>query len=187
MTLAARGTEFAIRVEDTGRSAMLVTEGTVEADNADETAEVPLEFGIRAEVDSTLSDVVRASSFDALDAALDGCTASLTTLDDVRLNVRLGPDIGTARVGTIAADEVVLFYGADTTGDWYRIAFRGGFGWILSSTADLAEDCAGLRAFDRTQLEDPTLYELLGDPIDPASLATPTLPTDDPDNADDDN
>ena len=45
MTLAARGTEFTIRVEDTGRSAMLVHEGNVDANAEDESEDVANGYG----------------------------------------------------------------------------------------------------------------------------------------------
>ncbi|NWF67566.1 MAG: FecR domain-containing protein [Chloroflexi bacterium] len=175
MALAARGTQFAIRVEDSGRSAMLVSEGTVDASQDDASAEVPPEFGIRAAAGSGLSDVVRARSFEELDAALDGCPAALTTPDDTSLNVRIGARRDFPRVGTIAPEEVTVLIGVVESGDWYRIPFRGGFGWILSSTADISDDCVGLREFpDNYGPEDTTLYASLGDEIAPEDLIVPT-------------
>jgi len=173
MTLSARGTEFAIRVEESGRSAMLVTEGDVDAATDDSNANVPAEFGIRAELGQPLSDVIRASSFDELYAGLDGCTASVTTTDDVSLNVRLGPDLAQARIGTIAAEDIIHFFGVNEGGTWYRVEFRGGFAWILSSSATISSDCAGLRTFPSSQVEDINLYEELGDPIDMDDLDMP--------------
>lgn len=181
MTLAARGTVFTIRVEENGRAAMLVREGTVDAKAADNNADVPPDFGIRASVAGPLSDVVRATNFAELDAALDGCDVTVTTPDDVRLNVRIGPAVAQPRVGTIAADEISTFLGISESGSWYRIAFRGGFGWILSSSRDINADCAGLRVFADTQVENVELYELIGDPIE---IEAPSLPeaTSEPDN-----
>lgn len=166
MSLAARGTQFAVRVEESGRSAMLVSEGLVEAGKDENTSDVPPDFGIRAPVDQPLSDVVRASSFEELDAALDGCVATVTTPDDVSLNVRLAPNVDAPRVGVISAAEISKFFGATQSSGWYRIAFRGGFGWILSSAAVVETDCAGLRVFPDDQgAEDAALYESLGDPV----------------------
>lgn len=174
MTLAARGTEFAIRVEEEGRAAMLVTEGIVNAANEGDAASVPPGFGIRAE--ENLSDVVAATTFDELDAALDGCTAALSTDDDVSLNVRVGAGTEFPRVGTIDASEITLFMGASASGDWYRIGYRGGFGWILSSTAEIIGQCAGLRIFpDNYGPEDPTLYESIGDPVEMNDLPVPEI------------
>lgn len=150
MELAARGTQFAIRVETSGRSAMLVSEGAVEAANDDapqDSAEVPVGFGIRAAVDETLSDVVRASTFAELDAALDGCAATLTTPDDVRLNVRGGPSRDFPVIGSVDAAEVTLLTGQTETSGWYRIIFDNQYAWILSSTAVVDRNCAGLRIF----------------------------------------
>ena len=83
--LAARGTAFDVRVEQGGRSAMIVTEGVVAATKEEQDAEVPVGFGIRAAVGGALSNVVVATTFAELDAAIDGCTAALTTPDDGRI------------------------------------------------------------------------------------------------------
>jgi hypothetical protein len=158
MTLAAQGTVFAIRVEESGRAGMLVFDGTVDADSEAGTADVPPEFGIRAEAGSTLSDVVRASTFAQLDAALDGCSAAVTTLDDVSINVRLGPSLEQNQVGVLSAEMIDSFIGVSADGSWYRIRFAGGFGWLLSSTATIDSACAGLRVFENTRVEDASLY-----------------------------
>lgn len=174
MTLAARGTEFSIRVEDNGRSAMITREGTVSAETPDSEAAVEPNFGVRSEVGEPLSDVVAATNFDELDAALDGCTASLSTPDDVSLNVRLGPSTDQLRIGTIAASDVTNLMGISESGNWYRIAYRGGFAWILSSNAQISSGCAGLRVFADTQVENVDLFESLGDPVDLESLPEAT-------------
>lgn len=174
MTLAARGTAFAIRVEEGGRAAMIVTEGTVNAAKDAATADVPPEFGIRA--DAELSDVVRATTFAELDAAIDGCTASVSTADDVSINVRVGASTAFPRVGTIDAREIDRFMGVTEAGAWYRINFRGGFGWILSSSAEIVGQCAGLRVFpDNFGPEDVSLYESVGDPVEREALTLPVI------------
>ncbi|XWX05639.1 FecR domain-containing protein (plasmid) [Aggregatilineales bacterium SYSU G02658] len=175
MTLVARGTAFAIRVEGTGRSAMLVSEGEVESTQDADSALVPPGFGIRANVGEGLSDVVRATTFAELDAAIDGCVVSVSTPDDVSLNVRQGPSASTALVGIISPSEVTLAYGIVEGGRWYRIAYRGGFGWVLSSTATVAADCAGLRLFAPDWREDIELYTVPAPtfPIVPAVSPTP--------------
>lgn len=176
MQLVARGTAFAIRVESSGRSAMLVSEGSVGAGNPESDAQVDPGFGIRA--DESLSDVVEATTFDGLDAALDGCSAALSTPDDVSLNVRLGAGQDFPRIGTVFAAEITNLVGTTETGDWYRIDFRGGFGWILSTTAEIGSGCAGLRLFPEGYgPEDASLYSSLGDPVTledlPGAEATP--------------
>ena len=112
MTLAARGTVFAIRVEESGRAGMLVREGNVAAAaSGEDNADVPAEFGIRSATDAPLSDVVRASTFEELDSALDGCTIAVTTPDDVSLNIRVGPSLEAQRIGFLAADGITLAMG----------------------------------------------------------------------------
>lgn len=154
MTLAAQGTVFEIRVEDSGRSGMLVSEGMVDAETDDGSADVPSEFGIRSAVDEPLSDVVRASSFEELDSALDGCSVSVTTVDDVSINVRVAPSLEQERIGIISASDIDTFYGVSETGQWYRIMFEDDFGWILSSSASVDSSCAGLRVFENASFED---------------------------------
>lgn len=173
MTLAARGTEFEVRVESNGRAAMLVRESTVEANSGGAATPVETGYGIRGQ-NGALSDVVQAESFAELDAALDGCSAALTTPDDVSLNIRLAPSLEAARIGTIPASEVTTLFGAVDGTDWFRIAFRGGYGWVLSSTAEVASPCAGLRTFAADFAgEDPTQYSSLGEVIDINALPVP--------------
>ncbi|MCU0466319.1 MAG: FecR domain-containing protein, partial [Anaerolineae bacterium] len=172
LTLAARGTAFAVRVEANGRSAMIVTEGTVNAAAEEGAADVPELFGVRAEVDNALSEVVPATSFAELDAALDGCAASITITDDVSLNIRSGPSRDSELLGTLFAEDITQFYGVNETGDWYRIMFEDGFGWVQARTGVLEPGCAGLRPFPDTFLEDgeaPT-----PDPTEPAATPTAT-------------
>ena len=159
MTLAARGTVFAIRVEETGRSGMLVFEGDVDAGAEDTVADVPVGFGVRSEVGHTVSDVVRATTFAELDAALDGCAISIATVDDVSLNVRLGPSIDKELVGYVVADDINIVLGTSEDGNWYRLLFNEGYGWILSNTATIDPSCAGLRSFENTHTEDLSLHD----------------------------
>jgi hypothetical protein len=175
MELVARGTEFAIRVEGTGRSAMLVTRGVVDAGAQQATADVSPGFGVRTAVSQPLSDVVKATSFQELDSALDGCPVSVTTPDDVRVNVRLGPSLDFQRVGTADAKDITQFIGKNESGKWYRISFRGGFGWILSSSAQIVKSCAGLRVFPNNYgPEDASRYTTIGDPIQLEATAEAT-------------
>jgi uncharacterized protein YraI len=178
MTLGARGTVFAIRVENTGRAGLLVREGDVNASDEAASAQVPSGFGVRAEQGGELSEVVRASTFDELNAALDGCAISVTTSDDVSLNVRVRPSVDAPRVGTLAAADITNAIGVIESGGWYRIEFRGGFAWVLASEAAVGAGCAGLRLFpDDTPEEDASLYTSVGDPMmleDLLPTATPS-------------
>lgn len=180
MDLVARGTVFRIRVEDSGRSGMLVDQGGVNASAGARTADVPPGYGVRSGVNENLSDVVAATTFEELDAALDGCAANIPLIDDMRLNVRLGPGLEFPRVGTLAPEEIRAFVGVIQSGKWYRVEFRGGYGWVLSSAATVSDDCAGLRIFpDDHGPEDPSLYSSLGEVIElelptPEPTATPS-------------
>ncbi|MCL4256300.1 MAG: SH3 domain-containing protein, partial [Anaerolineae bacterium] len=146
MTLVARGTVFRIRVEQSERSAMLVDEGLVDAGNESQNADVGVGFGIRAQADSPLSDVVRATTFEQLDSALDGCPATITTPDDVTINIRTAPNRDADIIGGVFADTITTLYGRTESTKWYRIMLDDGFGWILSSSAQIGA-CAGLRVF----------------------------------------
>lgn len=178
MALVARGTEFDIRVENTQRSSMLVRSGLVEASLDNTISDVALDYGIRSDLELGLSDVVLASTFAELDAALDGCAASISMFEDTRINVRIGPNINAPRVGTVSADEIGLFMGVATSGQWYRINFRDGFGWIYNSAPMINDECAGLRIFADDHIEDVELYNTIGDPIeiDANWQATITIP-----------
>lgn len=165
MTLAARGTVFVVRVRDDGRSAMLVNEGLIEAGAFDISSDVPAEFGVRADQGSGLSDVVRAATFEALDSAIDGCAATVTVIDDVRLNVRLGPSINQTRIGSLAAEDITRFFGVSESGGWYRVSYRDSFAWVLASNVRIEDTCAGLRAFSDSHAEDIDSYSDLTDPL----------------------
>lgn len=180
MELTVRGTEFAVRVEPSGRSAALVFEGVTAASALGASADVASGYGVRTAVGDALSDVVQASTFEELDAALDGCTAQVQTEGDVRLNVRLGPSRDFPRVSTIDAAEISNLMGVNETGGWYRIEFRGGFGWVFASNVTLEAGCVGLRVFPDTQTEDASLYSELGEKILPDDLILPTSPPESP-------
>lgn len=176
--LVARGTVFRVRVEEDGRSAMLVTEGNVDAAADGESENIPPLFGVRSEDGGMLSDVIRADTFEQLDAGLDGCAVSVSAPGDVRLNVRLGPSTDFPRVGTVDPADVTNVKGVTPNGDWYRIDFRGGFGWVLAADANVVADCAGLRLFEGNfGPEDAERYESLGDDIQLEDL--PGAPTPD--------
>ncbi len=165
MTLTARGTEFALRVEPTGRSAMIVTAGDVNAAKSDAEAGVASGFGIRASNQTGLSEVVSAVSFDELDAALDGCSATLPATGDISLNVRSGPTLDFPRVGYIQPSEVSLLMGITEGGNWYRIDFADHYGWVLLDQVSIDPTCAGLRQFpDGFGPEDSNLYDSTSGP-----------------------
>lgn len=170
MSLTVRGTEFAVRVEPTGRSALLVSESAVVATAEDASVDVPAGFGVRSEVGAPLSDVVRATTFEQLDSALDGCAAAVRVAGDVRLNVRVGPGIDNPRVGTVDPASITLLLGVSEAGGWYRLPFQGGFGWVLAAEVSLDRNCAGLRVFDDSHTEDIDAYEALGEIITPQDL-----------------
>jgi uncharacterized protein YraI len=177
ISLVARGTEFSIRVEANQRSAMLVSDGVVSANAAASSADVAFGFGVRADSQAMLSDVVRASTFEELDSALDGCSATLSTPDDTSLNIRQGAGRDYPRIGTLDALSITNLIGVSEGGDWYRIAFRDGFGWFLSTSARIDEDCVGLRRFANNYgPEDPSLYSSLGDNVLPEDLQTLSPP-----------
>lgn len=160
MTLSARGTIFRVRVEPNGRSAMLVRDSTVTA-SADEGAavNVPAEFGLRTPVNEPIGEIVRASTFEQLDAALDGCVASVSNPDDVSFNVRISPSPDAEIVGTLDIADIDRFFGVTESGEWHRVAFRGGFGWVRATVVTVDAVCAGLRLFpDDHGPEDASFY-----------------------------
>lgn len=135
---------------------------TIEATSAvrGDTFEIAVDagFGARVEPDGTLSDIVLAQTFDELDAALDGCGASVVVADNRMVPVYLAPDVNSAGVGAVKPFAIDRLMGtvesqADDALVWYRLRFNGAFGWIQVEMADVAEDCAGLRQFAATHRE----------------------------------
>lgn len=186
LELAVRGTSFQVRVESGGRSALLVQTGAVATKSRgtpstsdpkrplSTSAEVTPGFGIRAEVGKGLSDVVKATNFDELDTALDGCEALITTLGDVRLNVRTGPNLSFPRVGQFDNKIRQRVIGVTETTKWYRVAFKGGFAWVFAPALNLDQTCKGLRKFaDSYGSEDATQYEGLDPEFAPNATPTP--------------
>lgn len=161
LILAVRGTEFAVRVEPNGRAATIVQTGLVKAENpgAAGVADVPAGFGIRAEAAKGISDVVRATTFAQLDAALDGCNAVIKTEGDVVLNVRTGPDLSFTKIGTLDNFTRQLVLGVTETTKWYRVPYAGWFAWVFAPALELDKACAGLRRYpDDQPTEDISRY-----------------------------
>jgi hypothetical protein len=149
MTLAARGTVFAVRVLPAGRAAMLVREGGVNALNSalNDPRLVEPGFGVRADPDEPVSEAVPATTYDQIDSALDGCTVSVSFADDISVNVRQGPGRDFPQIGIIAPAEITRLFGETETNNWYRIAFEDGFAWVQLPTITLDAGCAGLRPY----------------------------------------
>jgi uncharacterized protein YraI len=120
-----------------------------------------------------LSDVVLASSFEELDAALDGCTINLSTIDDVSLNVRLGPSMDAPQIGFVSADSIVNALGTSQSGAWYRFTYEDAFAWVLSSSAQVSDTCAGLRVFPDNHSEDPSSYNPASNNPEPEGTEAP--------------
>lgn len=165
VAMTVRGTDFSVRVEDGGRSALLTHEGVVQANASGTTSEVPPEFGVRSEIGMPLSDVVPATSFDELDAALDGCAGSIETPADVKLNVRLSPGLDAEIVGSIAPADIGNLIGATEDGAWYRIPFRSGYAWVASAgmTINVTDNCPNIAVYDYDKVEDSSRYGLFGE------------------------
>ena len=162
LEMAVRGTVFDVRVENTGRSSTIVRDGTVKTMNPgkpDSEASVSAGFGVRAEQGKGLSDVVPATNFAELDSSLDGCTGLISTLYDFRLNVRLGPSLQFARIGSLDTNQNIKLLGTTTTGEWFRIDFKNSYGWIYAPAVVIAPGCIKLREFpDDYKGEDPNAY-----------------------------
>lgn len=162
--MTVRGTEFMVRVENDGRSALITETGEVSATAQSEQVPIAGGFGVRAEAAGQLSAVVPATNFDELDAGLDGFAATFQNSGDVRLNVRLGPSLSAERVGSLPPDQVDAVYGTDPTGEWYRIAFRNSFGWVSAQTFEIQlPNNTTLPVYPADFSEDITRYDYLGD------------------------
>ena len=147
MVMAARGTEWEILVEEDGASAMLTTEGLVEATGENVMSEVPVGFGVLVEQDGNLGEVIEAEDFDFLLAANRGCSAVITAADDILYNVRSNPNRDAEHLGSVEPVDVELVFGQAEASPWYRIEFGTDFGWINTSDIEIGSDCPGLRIF----------------------------------------
>lgn len=150
VNMTVRGTDFAVRVEDDGRSSLVTFDGLVDA------ADTPVEdgFGVRA-VDGRLSDVVPADSFEALDTALDGCVARSSIELDVQLNVRAGPATSNDVITTIPPSDIATVYGTIMGNTWYRIQLDDSrYGWIAAEAVVLPDECPLLRQFPLNYVEE---------------------------------
>ena len=152
ITMTIRGTDFAVRVEDGGRSALITTDGLVDAN----TTPVEVGFGARAESDGDLSDVVPAANFDELDAALDGCTAANTLSGDILFVIRRAPTSDSQIITTLTPSKIEHVFGVSADEAWYRTPIDiplFEFGWVSSALVELDENCSNLREFSNTHSE----------------------------------
>ncbi len=194
LTFSAQNALVSMRVEADGRSSLLVFRGSVNAQNISAAAPsaaaspgfkakavVSAGFGIRAEASGDLSDSVPVSNFVALDAALDGCAARIDLSGDIRINVRLGPDLHFPRIGSIENHLDLRVLGVTRQPDWYRIPFKGGAGWIFAFAGlRVLRPCPFLVPYPASWPgEDATRYVGL-DPdvtLTPTPTLTETVPT----------
>jgi FecR protein len=185
--LAVRGTTFSTRVKG-NQSAVIVSTGKVNIKGRDVAAGQPPDlsaadvlsgFGARAEPGTGLSEVVKASNFAELDAALDGCTALIKTDGDVVLNVRTGPGINFPRVASLENNTQQRIVGRTETTKWYRIPFAGWFAWVYAPALVADSGCLNFRSFaDSYGPEDTTRYS--GITVIPNTPTPTPLPTAEP-------
>jgi len=121
-----------IRIEPNGRSSLLVWTGSTQVTAGQgQPVTVKRGEGVRSPTAGPLSDVVPASTFAVLDSMLDGCPGRVEIFGDYQLNVRLGPGTQHPRIGSLANGSLVTAMGISTTTDnWFRVRYKGGFGWI---------------------------------------------------------
>ncbi len=56
------------------------------------------------------------------------------------LNVRNGAGTGYAKLGSLAADELVVIDGKATTNGWYKVLYGDKFGWVSSKYIELCDE-----------------------------------------------
>lgn len=130
MVVVLRAGSVDVQVHANGDSDLLATVGSTFVFAGGQVKEVTAGSGIRAKVDGSLTDVLPVSTFQQLSAGLDGATASFSSPSDVRLNVRNGPSRDQTTIGTLDPTTISTIHGISADGEWYRVSFQNGYGWV---------------------------------------------------------
>lgn len=77
-----------------------------------------------------------------VEGRLLGCAGQITTASGENLNARTGPGTLNLQLGQFPNIADVQVMGLIESGTWYRVQFRGGFGWVERLAATLGDtDC----------------------------------------------
>lgn len=131
--LVLRSGAIDMRVNADGGADVLATVGSVFVFAGGNVQEIAAGSGVRAQADGKLSDVLPVNTFEQLTAGLDGATATFSSPSDVRLNVRSGPNREQTTLGTIDPTGITNVNGISADGEWFRVTFQNGYGWVNST------------------------------------------------------
>lgn len=141
VSLVAEEAIFELRNETSGRTLIVVEEGILHMLHSTTDYVLQPGEGIIIESDGTHSGICRATSFAQLVAVVDGVPFEITSQADVQINVRIGPDLGAKRLGSIAPSEIKRVHGVSRDSLWYRIRVKGVYAWV--SVRDIAANTNG--------------------------------------------
>lgn len=145
--------EIEMLVQSDGATEILTTTGRAIAIVDESDYELEAGFGMRTAADGATSAVLPASSFDQLNSAIDGLSATVTTAADVQLNVRQGPGRDNTVIGTISPSLIDTIMGISENGQWYRIPFEGSYGWFMGNGLLVLVDKDNLITFANDHIE----------------------------------
>jgi hypothetical protein len=163
-TVTAPAEHFAVQFEDDTLSVISAQgEATVTYDGGS----ITVMAGMGVLIGETLRGPIALpmpANFAMLVGELDGCSGIVQAVGSDTVTVRVGPGTGYGiGSGVRNGSEIPLLAIADT-GERYRIAFPGGFGWVLASA--VRTDCRDLPVLPFDTLEQlrvllyPEPYEL---------------------------
>lgn len=140
-------------VEDNGAVAVLSGNSPVFVSSTAGLVEIPANHGVRTDDEGVLSSVLPVSSVEQLDSAIDGLTVTFSTESDIQVNVRKGPDKANTRLGNALPADLVKVHGISSDGDWYRVPFGTGYGWVSSVGLDVTTNDGALVVFANDYVE----------------------------------
>lgn len=131
MTARERGTDYLLVAQGTARVGQReLTQGDALANTEDGPA--------------YLRNVAPPLNPARVDGLLYGCAGTVETEGAGQdLNTRAGPSTDNPTLGLLVDGQAVQVMGLVASGGWYRVQFRGGFGWVTRlAVTDIAPGCA---------------------------------------------
>jgi len=133
-SVVTAGGIFDVWLDDTQNTNVLTTDGIVYVGS--QRTQLNAQQGLRAEAGNLLSEIITADSAEQLNAGIDGIPVAFITNGDIQLNIRQGPSAQTELLGTVFPGEVERVKGISQDGQWYRIKYGRGHGWVSKNALE---------------------------------------------------